>query len=60
MPENGREVVERAAAALGYPQETVFRLRVPEGNPQMMAQPFAGALIYRTVLSLPSSRAEED
>ncbi|CAL8469233.1 g8774 [Coccomyxa elongata] len=45
MPENGREVVERAAAALGYPQETVFRLRVPEGNPQMMAQPFAGGAI---------------
>ena len=49
MPENGREVIERAAAALGYPQETVFRLRVPEGNPQMMAQPFAGALLDQTV-----------
>lgn len=45
LPENSSESVERAAAALGYPPETVFRLSVPEGNPQKMAQPFAGELL---------------
>jgi hypothetical protein len=42
-PENGPDVVERAARALGFPLDTVFRLRVPEGNPHQLAAPPARA-----------------
>ncbi len=42
-PENGPDVVERAARALGFPLDTVFRLRVPDGNPHQLAAPPARA-----------------
>ena len=42
-PENGPEVVERAARALGMPADTVFRLRLPEGNPHQLSTPPACA-----------------
>ena len=42
-PENGPEVVERAARALGLPADTVFRLRVLEGNAHQLSAPPACA-----------------
>lgn len=42
-PENGPEIVERAARALGIPADTVFRLRLPEGNPHQLSTPPACA-----------------
>ncbi len=42
LPENGPEIVEAAAAALGLPLETVFDLRLPPGNPQQLSPPFPG------------------
>lgn len=42
MPENGEDVIGRAAAILGYPLDTVFRLSVPEGVQSTLAAPFTG------------------
>ena len=40
LPENGEDVISRAADVLGYPLDTVIQLAIPEGSQSCLAPPF--------------------
>ena len=40
LPENGEDVISRAADVLGYPLDTVIQLAIPEGSQSSLAPPF--------------------
>ena len=40
LPENGEDVIRRAADVLGYPLDTVMQLSIPEGSQSSLAAPF--------------------
>jgi NADPH-ferrihemoprotein reductase len=50
LPDNGPEIVEEAAKALGLPLESIFTLEVPSGNPFNLERPFPGPISVRSAL----------
>ena len=40
LPENGEDVIRRAADVLGYPLDTVIQLSIAEGSQSSLAAPF--------------------
>ena len=40
LPENGEDVIRRAADVLGYPLDTVMQFSIPEGSQSSLAAPF--------------------